>query len=112
MSGVGYSEQAFGVDVGGEAGGESALQPADHACVERSQHGCGIGAVRGLGADGAYQHGNHHGRGQAFAADVAHDNQHASPAVGNLLEKVAAHFLGRLVDALDGEARALLEFSG
>src|SRR5436305_7956430 len=67
---------------------------------------------RGCGADGSDQDRNNHGSGQALAAYVADDDEHASAAVGDLLEEVAAELVGGLVDALHVKPGALVEMIG
>jgi hypothetical protein len=112
VAGVGHGEQAAGGDVRGQAGGKAAVGAAHHAVVQRAQHVHGVSAVGGLGADGSHQHGHQHGGGQALAADVAQHYQHAALAVADLLEEVAAYLLGGAVDAIDEEARTLVELIG
>ena len=88
------------------------MRAADEAVVKGVEQGDGPGAVSGLSADGADKDGDDHGGGESFAADVAHDHEHAAHRIGDLLEEVAADLVRRLIKALHMEAGALVELIG
>jgi hypothetical protein len=75
------------------------------AAVEAGEDFGGIVEHFGEGADGADDERDGHGGFEAFAADVAEDEERGSFGFGDELEEVAAYFLSGAVGAGYGESR-------
>ena len=87
MAGTGKSTGTVTSKMERDAGGEAALEPAEQMTVEVGKNGGGAGGGVGYGADGAHDERNGHGCAQAFAADIAEDNERGLIFERNDLEK-------------------------
>jgi hypothetical protein len=102
---IGEGNNAVDVEAEGEAGGVCFPAP-EEAAVEGFEDGAGIGGRFDGAARGSDEKGDEHTGFQAFAGDVAGDDEEAAVGgIGDDLEEVAANFEGGAIFAFDGEAR-------
>ncbi len=80
-----------------------AAGPAQQSIVESVEDGSGIEGLVGTGANGADQHRNQHRSGDAFAGDVADNDEQRAIPVRDHLEEVAADGTCRMVCGFDRE---------
>ncbi len=81
VAGVGDGDETVARDAGGECGGEGGSRAADETLVQFAEHLGWIGCVFCGGTNRADEHGDKHGGGEAFAGNVANDNEQTAAAV-------------------------------
>ena len=105
MACIGEGNNAVDVETKSEAGGVCFAAP-EKSAVEGFEDGTGIGGGFGGAARGSDEKSDEHTGFQAFAGDVAGDDEEAAVGgIGDDLEEVAADFEGGAIFAFDGEAR-------
>src|ERR1700679_412690 len=103
MAGVCEGADAVVRDAQGQAGGEAVGYAASETCIEAAEDVAGIVVDGSEGANRAYDEGDGHSSLEAFAADVAEDEESGVLGLavrrvgfeGDELEEVSADFLRR-----------------
>src|SRR5271170_844054 len=104
MSRVGQNAMAEAVQLKGECGGEAALHASDETAIESGEDTRGTAVKLRQRTHGPDNDGDVHGGLEAFAADIAKDDQGCRAIQWDDLEEVAAHLLSRIIGAGDGVA--------
>src|ERR1700751_1373401 len=97
MAGVDDVHGAIRKELGDETGSEMSSGSPDEPLVQHGEHGGGIEALIGAGANSADEHGDEHGCTHPLAGDVADHDEQAAIRFREGLEKVSTDGLRRTV---------------
>jgi len=103
MAGVGENHLAARFKAGHEAGGEVSPGAAEQTLVEGIEQRSRVRSLIGTGTDGANEDGDQHGRRDAFARNIADDNEQFAARKRDDLVEVAADGERGAVGGLDRE---------